>query len=164
MISNKNNNHKFKVPSNICALLTENEIFILTHLGIPAKILSNTFNYLEVVELDGNNIVLGQSSHVNNWKLVINADSKNILLEGKGLNTGFQRSFFNSSLESLVDCIDTYYFYMSKLIQDDLLGDYQLNHENYAKILKYYIDKIDSKAVNEGIWFAIIDDIDVGIL
>lgn len=157
-------NNTFLLPENARTLLSEEDRYLLTQVGLPIKILSNSFDYYHEVTLDQDSVVLGTSHHVKGWLLKLNTRNGNIYMEGKGQNTGFHHTFFNSSLKGLLTCLTTYDFYMKKLIQDELLGEYQIEHEKYAKLLRDYIGEIDPKACEEGIWFSLIDDMDVGIL
>lgn len=164
MYINQKEWHKFVIQKELESRIGVKNVFILKEIGLPRNILSNKFNYFKEVLLIEDEIYLGNAIQMEEWILKINIHSGNLYMEGKGDHTEFKSTFINSSLEGLITCVLTYEFYMKKLIDDRLLGDYHENHEKYAKLLSYYVKKIDEKAGENGVWWALIDDMDVGIL
>ena len=156
--------HNFIVPDKLVNLLDQETLYILLISGLPAKILSNSFHYYEEIQLVDNELILGDSRHLKGWKLKIKLATSEVYSEGQGENTEFGSVFINSSVSQLKACLNAYECYMKTLIKGNYLGSYQKNHESYARLMRELIQKIDPKAAEQGIWWTLIDDMDVGIL
>lgn len=156
--------HHFKVSDQLANLLDQETLYILTIRGLPAKILSNSFSYYEDIQSVNNELILGDSQHLPGWKLKIKLATSEVYCEGRGENTEFGSVFINSSISQLKECLNAYEFFMRTLIKGNYLGNYQENHESYARLMRELIEKIDPKAAEDGIWWTLIDDMDVGIV
>lgn len=156
---------KFKVSDNIKRKLKHEDYIALTEVGLPSKILSNTFVYNENVVDDNNgSIILGHNTHVNEWELKISFLDSSIFYSGKGKLTDEVYSFYNSSINSLLLSLLCYDFFIRKLIVSKSLGEYHMNHEKYADMLFELISDVDKTAVEKGVWFSLIDEMKIGVI
>lgn len=157
--------YKFKVSDEIKGKLNHEDFIVLTEIGLPTKILSNTFIYNEyVIEDDNGSIILGYNTHVKEWELKINKSDSSIFYSGKGNLTSEVYAFYNSSISNLLLSLISYNFFVRKLIGSNSLGDYHANHGKYANILFELISDIDKTAVEQGVWFSIIDEMKLGVI
>ncbi len=156
---------KFKVPDDIKIKLNHDDYIVLTEIGLPCKILSNRFNFYETVFEDSKgNIVLGFNTHVLEWELKISLIDFSIFYTGKGKVTNEIYAFYNSSVCKLLLSIFSYEFFFQKLVNSDLLGEYNVYHEKYAEILFELISDIDNKAISTGVWIALINEMRLGVM
>lgn len=156
---------KFKVSDEIKSKLNREDFIILTEIGLPTKILSNSFVYnTQVVDDSNGSIVLGYNCHVKEWELKICIADSSIYYSGKGKLTDEVYAFYNSSISKLLLSILSYDFFVRKLIITKSFGEYHINHEKYANILFELIFDIDKTAVEEGVWFSLIDEMRLGVI
>lgn len=156
---------KFNVPEKIKSKLNHTDFIALTEIGLPTKILSNSFVYNEQIVEDGmGSIVLGYNSHVKEWELKISITDSSIFYSGKGNLTDEVYAFYNSSISNLLLSLLSYDFFIIKLIKSKSFGEYHINHEKYANILFELISDIDKSAVEKGVWFSLIDEMKLGVI
>jgi hypothetical protein len=156
---------KFKISDEIKSKLTKEDFITLTEIGLPSKILSNNFVYYEqIIQDDDNNLILGYSTHVNEWKLKISLNDFSIFYTGKGKLTSEVFAFYNKSISKLLLCLFSYDFFLRRLIKSNLLGEYHINHEKYADLLFEIISDIDKVAADEGVWFYLIEEMRLGVI
>ncbi len=156
---------KFKVSEEIKSKLNHADYIALTEIGLPTKILSNSFVYYEQVIDDYNgSIILGRNTHVKEWELKINIADSSIFYSGKGNLTEEVYAFYNSSIHALLLSLLIYDFFIRKLIISKSLGEYHINHEKYANMLFELIYDIDKIAVEKGVWFSLIDEMKLGVI
>lgn len=155
---------KFKVSDDLKSKLKHTDFIVLTEVGLPAKILSNTFVYNEHVVDDNGSIILGCNTHVKEWELKMNLADSSIFYSGKGKLTDEVYSFYNSSINSLLLSLLCYDFFVRKLIVSKSLGEYHINHEKYANMLYELISDVDKAAVEKGVWFSLIDEMKLGVI
>jgi hypothetical protein len=156
---------KFKVSEEIKKKLRYEDYIALTEIGLPSRILSNSFVYNEFVIDDNNHsIILGHNTHVKEWKLKISLVDSSIFYSGRGNYTDDVFSFYNSSIYALLLSLLCYDFFIQKLITKEAFGEYHTNHEKYANMLFELISDIDKTAVEKGVWFSLIDEMKLGVI
>lgn len=156
---------KFKMPLELKRKLNHADVIALTEIGLPKKILSNSFVYNEQVVEDGDgSIILGYNSHVEAWKLKINIANSSIFYSGKGNLTDQVYAYYNNSANALLLSLFSYDFFIQKLIASESFGEYHLNHEKYANLLFELISEIDNTAVEKGVWHSLIDEMRLGVI
>lgn len=156
---------KFKISEEIKSKLNHEDFIALTEIGLPTKILSNSFVYNEHVVDDNNgSIILGYNTHVKEWELKVNIADSSIFYSGKGKLTGEVYAFYNSSINSLLLSLLSYDFFIRKLIVSKSFGEYHINHEKYANMLFELISDIDKTAIEKGVWFSLIDEMKLGVI
>lgn len=156
---------KFKVSDEIKSKLNHEDYIVLTEIGLPTKILSNSFIYNEQVFEDNyGSIILGFNTHVVEWKLKIKMNDSSIFYSGKGNLTNEIYAFYNSSISNLLLSLLSYDFFIRKLIVSKSLGEYHTNHEKYADLLFELIADIDKVAIENGVWQSLIDEMRLGVI
>ncbi|HEY8934013.1 MAG TPA: hypothetical protein VIM65_02290 [Cyclobacteriaceae bacterium] len=157
-------NHKFNVTDNIKNMLDKEDFILLKEVGIPTKILSNTFVYYESLIVEGDCLVLGFNNHVPAWTLKISLVDKSVFYSGKGDFSEHVYCFYNTSLSKLLLSILSYEFFMCRLINSNFIGNYHEYHERYAILLNDLISDIDIEATKQGAWFSLISEMKLGVI
>ena len=167
-LNNLNQNEsffRFVVSEEIKKKLVREDFIALTEIGLPTKILSNSFIYnKQIIEDETGNLILGYNTHVNEWKLKINLIDFSVFYSGKGNLSDEVYSFYNSSIYKLILSLFIYDFFLKRLIMSNLLGEYHINYEKYADLLFELIFDIDKIAVVKGAWFSLIDEMKLGVI
>lgn len=160
---------KFRIPEIIQEFLHEDDLFYLTNIGLPQRILSNKFIFLETAIFDKkkNLLILGSNTHVEDWKLKIDIKKRTIFYSSENSDIF---CFYNSSISNLLLCNFSYEFYIRRLINMESFGPYYDNtptggnFEKYSSLLKDLITDIDERAANEGAWHSLIEEMSMGVI
>jgi hypothetical protein len=160
---------KFKVPEIIHEFLHKEDLFYLTEIGLPQRVLSNKFKLLETVTFDEqhNCLILGSNTHIEDWKLKLDINQRNIFYSSANNEI---LCFYNTSISKLLLCNFSYEFFIRRLIKAESFGAYYDNSstggnfEKYANVLKELIIGIDETAAKEGAWHSLIEEMSMGVI
>ncbi|SNR72567.1 hypothetical protein [Flavobacterium sp. ov086] len=139
--------------------LTQEEIVIITEIGLPNTILD--FNFTTNISLlSPSEIVIGKVHSENS--IILNLESRNITKNN--LNC-----FLAKSLKHLVLQLYTYDHLWKNVIPNKHFGNYRenSNFKKYAKFLEAQLLEIDPdllKNDNAYFWGSLIEDIEFGII
>jgi|GEM_PF-6086493 len=164
---------KFILPDEVINVINSADLYCLEHIGLPNRILSNEFVFYNkpIFDQDQDCLLLGKNTHVSEWELKMNIINRSIFYSGKSssLRTDVY-CYYNSNISKFLLCHFSYEFYVRRLIGSEALGPYYDNTPEggnfgkYAELLKGLIKDIDEQATKEGAWYALIEEMSLGVL
>lgn len=146
---------KRDVPKQVKNLLDEEDINILSELGMPENVLDCTFS--SPISKNENGLLIGK----------LHDDDIFIDLVGKEIFVNDKSFFLARSLRILVLQLYLIESFWKDFVKNNKLGNYQQNHKNYAKYLETSLQDIDQELFekdNSYFWGAMIEDIELGVV
>ncbi|MNK64939.1 hypothetical protein D3C87_842240 [compost metagenome] len=148
---------KREIDTRISQKLTDEEILIISQIGLPNGILDFQFTD-DIYALSKSEIIIGKTLSNNN--LILDLESRKIKRD--------DQLFISKSLRSLILQLYIYDCLWENDIPQQKLGNYRedKNHRNYAKFLETELLKIDENILksDNGLWSSLIEDIEFGIV
>ncbi|WP_264551419.1 hypothetical protein [Flavobacterium sp. N2038] len=148
---------KREIASGISQKLTDEEISIISHIGLPNGVLD--FQFTEnLCLMSESKIIIGKTASDSN--LILDLKSRKIITD--------DNLFISKSLKNLILQLYTYDRLWKINISQKTFGNYRedSNHKKYAKFLETELLQIDEGLLknDNGLWLSLIEDIEFGIV
>lgn len=148
---------KREIDTRISQKLTDEEILIISQVGLPNGILDFQFTD-DIYALSESEIVIGKT--LSNCNLILDLEFRKIKRE--------DQLFISKSLTNLIFQLYTYDRLWTNEIPQQKFGHYRedSNHKKYANFLETELLKIDKDILksDNGLWTSLIEDIEFGIV
>jgi len=144
-------------------LMNEN-ISKLNEIGVPSLILNKFIPYTQNILSD---VITFSKSNLSEIYLGIEMESNNVVCFSDKYNS---YTFMNTDYESLIKTNYTYETFKKICVSVQTYGPYYDNtpsggnFEKYAKVLEKLILRIDERSVKEGIWYSLIQEMELGVI
>jgi|GEM_PF-6770232 len=148
---------KREINLNLSQKLTDEEIVVLSQIGMPNGVLDYEFTN-DFYALSESEIIIGKTIYNND--LILNLKSREIKRD--------DQLFISKSLKNLLLQLYIYDSLWEIDIPQQKFGNYRedKNHKKYAKFLETELLKIDENILksDNGLWKSLIEDIEFGIV
>ncbi len=148
---------KREIDLNLSQKLTDEEIVVLSQIGMPNGVLDYEFTN-DFYALSESEIIIGKT--ISNNDLILNLKSREIRRD--------DQLFISKSLKNLLLQLYIYDSLWEIDIPQQKFGNYRedKNHKKYAKFLETELLKIDENILksDNGLWTSLIEDIEFGIV
>jgi hypothetical protein len=156
--------HQFLIDDTLEEILPLDVKVILKNIGLPLAL--NHYPYFQTPKISAlnNYVLLAYNSLLPNEYIALVINSWELVFVNIS-ETEESAVLYNSSLVQFINCILVQKFIVYEAIQYKLLGDYysNKNYEQYAEFFQQLLLKIDTEAVQRGVWATRIEEMSYGM-